>query len=176
MTQRSPSRKLSYLPCSSRISNPPSGKMIGVTVGDGPTAVKFTVHIDIFMKASKAFEKAAKGGDSAKFGDTSPEIFAVVLNWIYTDSIKMPKKEGEDEDVFSDLIKLYAVAEALAIPGLKNDVLDKVMIEAVSKHPITPQTKLIHKLPVCSPRRSYGTSQRCVRGYHRCLTPSQADD
>lgn len=121
-----------------------TGKMLSVTVGEGEGAVKYSVHEEIFTKASKAFENAAIS-PQARFGDTSPAIFEAVLHWVYTDSIEMPTaeknegEEGKDEevpDIYAFLIELYAVATTLAMPGLKNDVLDQVMLEACASHTV----------------------------------------
>ncbi|KAK0112499.1 hypothetical protein ONS96_001735 [Cadophora gregata f. sp. sojae] len=132
-------------PKSKRLCNPPPApNLVGpqpivtvkVRADPNPSAKwhTFQVHKNYLCHYSPYFRAALTGpfiessDQSVQLEDTSPSIFGIFVNWLYTQTLI---NKSSEQPLSSHLFKLWILADKMLIPRLQNDILS--MLEEARK-------------------------------------------
>lgn len=91
----------------------------------------FNVHRDLICDRVDFFRQSFAGGfaeshtNSMRLEEDDPNIFAMLIGWVYGNAIAPPSEVDRQADI-GPFVKLYRLADKLCMEHLKNDTMDLV--------------------------------------------------
>ncbi|KAI9680237.1 MAG: hypothetical protein M1822_007236 [Bathelium mastoideum] len=122
------------------------------TIIVGPTRTEFLLHTDLLTACSPFFAAALSGSFAEAESQTValPEeavpSFEYFAQWLYTRSLAHDTTNARGQPTYFVLLELYALADRLAVEGLRNAAVDRVaeLAEQTNSVPTPSDTHILY--------------------------------